>query len=197
MTKLSNWIIYTASYFPVAVFQVIRFIILIINDANDANNDSKQATIIDIIKAQDISQLIIMILSIIWIIDFIAFTFLTVKMKANERVYSRIKNNCLIDMVGFLGFYVLSILTIESDYLWIIINIIGYLIIGVFLTKSEKLYLCPSYLFLGYILYETENDHKILVRLSREKYNILLDDSANGIEAKQLTVSSHIVQIKK
>lgn len=118
-------------------------------------------------------------------------------MKANERVYSRIKSNSLVDMVGFLGFYVLSLLTIESDYIWIIINIIGYIVVGVFITKSEKIYLCPSYLFLGYILYETEDDHKILVRLSREKYNILLDDSTNGIEAKQLTVTSHLVQIKK
>ena len=42
-----------------------------------------------------------------------------------------------------------------------------------------------------------DDDHKVLVRLSREKYNILLDDSSNGIEAKQLTVTSHLVKTKK
>ena len=100
-------------------------------------------------------------------------------------------------MIGFLGFYILSLLTIESDYIWLIINAIGYIVVGIVITKSEKIYLCPSYLFLGYLLYETDDDHKVLVRLSREKYNILLDDSTNGIEAKQLTVTSHLVKTKK
>lgn len=194
MTNFSNWIIYSASYLPLSIFQVVRFIVLIIKEKNSSSN---QLVILDIVKSQGVFQIIIMILSGILILDFIVFALLTVKMKSNERVYSRIKNNSLIDMVGFLGFYVLSLLTIENNYVWIIINIIGYIIVGIFITKSEKLYLCPSYLFLGYILYETEDDHKILVRLSREKYNILLDDSSNGIEAKKMTVSSHLIQIKK
>lgn len=194
MTKFSNWIIYSASYLPLSVLQIIRFIVIIIKEINDT---TKQSTVLEIIKVQGVSQIIILLLSILCFLDFILFAIITHETSTNERIYSRIKNNSLVDMIGFLGFYVLSLLTIESDYIWIIINVIGYIIVGVVITKSEKLYLCPSYLFLGYILYETENDHKILVRLSREKYNILLDDSSNGIEAKQLTVTSHLVQIKK
>lgn len=194
MTKFSNWIIYSASYLPLSLLQIIRFTVIIINEKC---NSPKQSTILEIINAQGASQIIILLLSVLCIIDFILFIIITKRTNPNERIYSRIKNNSLLDMIGFLGFYVLSLLTIESDYIWIIINVIGYIIVGVVITKSEKLYLCPSYLFLGYILYETEDNHKILVRLSREKYNILLDDSSNGIEAKQLTVTSHLVQIKK
>ena len=194
MTKFSNWIIYTASYLPLSILQTIRFIAIIIKETNSS---TKHLTILEIIKAQGVSQIIILLLSLLCYLDFILFAIIIHKTSANERIYSKIKNNSLVDMIGFLGFYVLSLLTIESDYIWIIINAIGYIIVGIVITKSEKLYLCPSYLFLGYLLYETDDEHKVLVRLSREKYNILLDDSSNGIEAKQLTVTSHLVKTRK
>ncbi|WP_295073736.1 hypothetical protein [Ruminococcus sp.] len=194
MTKFSNWVIYTASYLPLSIFQTIRFVVIIIKETNDT---TKHSTILEVIKVQGVSQIIILLLSLLCYLDFIIFAILIHKTNANERIYSRIKNNSLVDMIGFLGFYILSLLTIESDYIWLIINAIGYIVVGIVITKSEKIYLCPSYLFLGYLLYETDDDHKVLVRLSREKYNILLDDSSNGIEAKQLTVTSHLVKTNK
>lgn len=160
-------------------------------------NDTSNKTLLEKIKSQNATQLAIIIISVISIVDFFVFAIITTNSKGNERIYSRIKNNSLIDMAGFLGFYILSTLTIDNDYLWIIINVIGYIVVGIFITKSEKIYMCPAYLFLGYCLYETDDNHKVLVRLSREKYNIMLADSYNGIEAKRISVNSHLVQIKK
>jgi hypothetical protein len=82
--------------------------------------------------------------------------------------------------------------TITIDDYGIISNVIIFLVIGIAFVYSEKIYLSPVFLFLGFKLYSNGSDH-ILSKSSMESINLAIEENSNGVEVRELARNTYII----
>lgn len=177
LTPCSKWMIYSASYLPMYLILLVRVLLDGIGDMS-----------FEECMRQNLAKHIIVIVILVLLLIISVMTVLSIrKIKPTERIYKRVKDNRTIEMCSFIFPYVISIIAINLDWFGWVINCAIYIGLGVFIITSNKLRLCPAFLWARYKLYVDDNGIYILSRNSIESINLALDDDYNGIEAKRLT----------
>lgn len=88
--------------------------------------------------------------------------------------------------------YLVPIITAPLDLYGMIAGLGTIILLGFIIVQSENLYMCPYFVLHGYHAYTSDNVI-ILTKLTQEQYRLALDDSPNGIEAREITTNVYIV----
>lgn len=188
ITNFSKWLIYTASYLPLYPILIIR---LLLEDRDDPT-DPLQKIILNFRE----TKVCIIVLFLMLIISVITLMVLK-NLKANSRHYSRLVKNTTYEIAGFLIPYASSFLTINLDWYGWVVNALIYFVCGMIMIMSDKVHLCPAFLFLGNKLYKDEKDQYIFTKLTKEQYNQLIVEEENGLLAKLVTKNVLLIKHKR
>lgn len=101
------------------------------------------------------------------------------KKTPNGRVYAKIRKNSTGEMLTFLVPYIISFIALNFDIVWCISMVLIFILGGIVVINSEHLCWCPVFLFSRYKVYKNEENKYILSRMSKDKINLLLEDSAS------------------
>ena len=183
LTNFSKWLIYVASYFPIYAILIIRLLF-------STQPDSE--TLIQKIQLNVCQYFYILFaLTILFLLSIPTLGKIK-HLRANERIYSKLKKNCTGEMASFFIPFILSFLTIGIDWYGWIIFLFIFVICGFFVIQSDWVRICPAFFYLKYRLYSTNNGCFVLSRLGIEQVNQILLDDTNGLEVKALTPKLYI-----
>lgn len=114
-------------------------------------------------------------------------TIIISNLRMNSRIKKKPSDNATFDMLGYVVAQVLTIVAIAiSDY-WFIIDVVIFLITGVYYLLSGKVYTSPIFtLGMGRKVYNTEDGCIIITRMSSEDLLRAYEDEIDGIEARQI-----------
>lgn len=135
---------------------------------------------------------IIIVLAIMFALSLVWMIYLTT-WKNNTRYKNRVDKNLTIEMLGFIFPYIVSICTIKIDSFGILINIVLFAVIGIAFICSDRVYMSPTFLLLGYKLY-TSGSAYVLTKLSLEQFNLALEDDLNGVNVRELSKNVYIMR---
>lgn len=188
LTNLSKWMIYTASY-------IVLYPILIIKVLFKTRDED--VTFIEKIQLNfsESREIIFVLFGFIVISTLVIYALR--KVSLNSRCKALLKNNVTYEVALFLLPYIVSIFTIDLNWYGWLINVVIYILLGIVMMRSDIVYLCPIFIFLGFKLYKDSNDNYIYSKLSKEQYNQLCIDQINGIESKTLTEHLSLSTVKK
>lgn len=182
LTEFSKWLMYISSY-------LLLYILLIIKSVGlyPVKGKSYLNHVIDKINENILFigiMLLLIITSIIWII-YIS------KMQPNIRKKGKMNGNCTLEMIGYIIPYAVSMITIDIDRFGIVINVGLFIIIGIALVYSEKLYLNPTLLLFRYKVYKFDSSY-LISRSKAEEIKLILTEDDNGVEIREISPNLYI-----
>jgi uncharacterized pyridoxamine 5'-phosphate oxidase family protein len=74
----------------------------------------------------------------------------------------------------------------------IAVDIFTIIVFGIVFINGDKVYASPIFLLHHYKVYKC-NNYIVLTTMSREKFNIQVEDTIDGVEARELTKDVYIV----
>lgn len=114
------------------------------------------------------------------------------RVKHNTRITVKPEKESTIEAVGPIVAYLAGAFTIHLDAHGIIVSFAILIALGVAIVQTGNIQLCLYFFLHGYHIYSSGNK-KILTKKSLEHYLLCLDDSPDGIEARELTKNVYIV----
>lgn len=183
MTKFSRWMLYISSYsllYVLLIFKIFGFRpmenMTLFKSWEFRYHENRMLIF---------ALFFLLLISVTWIASL-------GKWKNNTRYKRKIEKNISFEMIGFILPYLVSMGTITIDDYGIISNVIIFLVIGIAFVYSEKIYLSPVFLFLGFKLYSNGSDH-ILSKSSMESINLAIEENSNGVEVRELARNTYII----
>lgn len=184
LSKFSKWLLYAASYSPVYILLVLRLL---------ASPQEGTESLLQTISLNYAFYTPVIISLILLFLFSVPVMCKLQKLKANERIHSRVVKNCTGEMASFFIPFILSLLTISIDwYGWLICTVI-FLLSGFIVLQADWIHICPVFFYLKYRLYQTDDNSYVLSRLSMDQFNQLLFDNASGIEVRTLTPKLYLM----
>lgn len=176
MTKLSKWIIYLSSYLPVYIIYLISIIISLVNQPEN----------------RTIYTIAIIVVSIALIVSIVLI--ITINKKTpNSRVYSKIHKNSTGEMLTFLVPYIISFIALNFDIVGCVSMVLVFILGGLVVINSEHLCWCPAFLFSGYKVYKNAESKYILSRMTKDRINLMLEETSNGIEVVCISENLYLI----
>lgn len=188
MTKIGMWLTYIASCRSVFILQIISKFWYGYT-ALDSVAFPKIQTRILACWAQDKWLYLILfgliVFSIIWDMRW-------ERDKHNTRIKFRPEEDSTLEAALTIVAYLAIAFTINLDAYGIIVSLVILVVLGIAIVQTGNMQVCLYFLLHGYHIY-TCGKNKILTKKSLEQYLLLLDDSPDGIEARELTPKVYIV----
>lgn len=155
LTNTYKTLLFISSFFPLYIILIVKFY----------NFDKG---IVENLKGQYIPFFVFIILILVSVLTFLYFYFCELN---SEVSFSGIENKNSEILTYFIT-YVVPITTLKEDEInSIIVNILLFLVIGVFYVKSNLFYLNILFTLSGYNVY-TDSDNKIIIsKKSADKLN--------------------------
>lgn len=184
VTTFYKWLLYLVSYFPIYV--------LAGGYALYSKCVALGKPVLERVYFKELFSISTIIFLVVVSCSLIIFYSIN-RFKSNCRLYETIQENSTIEIIAFLIPVFLVFLTkSEAGYNWGILSVV-FLILGIIATSGDYIRLCPWFLYLGYKVYKSSMGNYIICRLSKDCFNVLIEENENGIEAKQLTKNVYIV----
>lgn len=188
MTKIGIWLTYIASCRCVFILQIISKFLGCYGTL-DLDALPKVYDRILACWAQDKWLYLILfgliVFSIIWDIGW-------TKRKHNTRIKFRPEDDITLEAALTIVAYVGMVFTINFDVYGIIVSFVILVVLGMAIVLTGNIQMCLYFLLHRYHIY-TCGKNKILTKKSQEEYFLLLDDSPDGIEARELTKNVYMV----
>lgn len=184
MTKLSRWLLYNASY-------ILGYILIGISKGistySDKRGDEAFQLFSHVEKCKSVFQEDVLLYSILGVLTLVGvlWTICFLRWGNNRKIKYRMENDSSMEMIGFLVPYIVSMVTITIDFYSIIVNFIIWLILGIVFTSNNLLRSSPLFFACGYKVYNSDKIY-VITKMSREEYNLKLEDNPDGIEAREL-----------
>lgn len=192
MKGLARWCLYIASYGMVYVILGVFAICtktMELRGMDEYENLSLFKQILTAVNNEKDLLVILLILiafSIVWTIGFR-------KWRNNTRIRIKMTEDSKIEESAFILPYLITVITFNiSEFGWIICLFI-YLVVGVIFVQTRKLQTSPIFLFSRYHIL-TDGKIKVITKNTVESFNLKIEDSANGIEARELAKGVYITQ---
>lgn len=168
LTTLSLWGIYFASY---SVDYALILAILIAKH---------------FINGETVNHLVLGILVLLIVLSIVIINQVK-KIGMNRRIKSIPEKNITHEMIGYLVAQVVTVATTLFTDWWILINIVLFVVIGMFFVKSKAVYTSPLFVVpLGNRIYQAGED-VIITNYSLQEMRIEQEDTSDGLEARELT----------
>jgi len=184
MTKLSRWLLYNSSY-------IIGYILIGISKGISTYNGKKKDPAFQALSHIGKCKSIILenallyialgafiIVGLLWLIYFLHW-------KNNRKIKYRMENDSSMEMIGFLLPYIVSMVTITIDFYGMLLNLVIWLILGAVFVSNNLLRSSPLFFLCGYKVYNSDKIY-VITKMTREEYNLALEDNPDGIEAREL-----------
>lgn len=114
------------------------------------------------------------------------------RMQNNTRIKYKPEADSTLEVVLTIVAYLAIAFTINLDTYGFIVSLVILIVLGIAIVQTGNIQVCLYFLLHGYHIYTCGNS-KILTKKSLEQYLLLLDDSPDGIEARELTKNVYII----
>lgn len=114
----------------------------------------------------------------------------------NTRIKFKPEEDSTLEAVLTIVAYLAIAFTINLDAYGIIVSLVILIVLGIAIVQTGNMQVCLYFLLHGYHIYSS-GKNKILTKKSLEQYLLLLDESPDGIEARELTKKVYIVFEKR
>ena len=114
------------------------------------------------------------------------------KWKNNTRIKGEAPENKTIVMAKFLATYIVPLLTIDLNWIGLVISITMYFVFGIFFVVSNNHFLNPTFILFGYKLYKIDKMN-VLCKYSLDELKIELLENYNGVNARELVHNTYII----
>jgi hypothetical protein len=129
--------------------------------------------------------IVLFVLSIFWVSGLLRW-------KNNVRISGKATKNNTVEMAIYIVTYIVPLIFIEMNFTGLVVSMVLFVVVGFIFIRSDKDYLNPTFLFLGYKTYRID-DKVILARISLDALNISLIESPHGISAREIVQNTYIV----
>lgn len=114
-------------------------------------------------------------------------TIIISNLRMNSRIKKKPGDNVTLDMLGYIAAQVSTIVSMAITDFWLIIDVVIFLMTGVYYLLSGKVYTSPIFtLGMGRRVYNTEDGCIVITRMSPEDLLRAYEDEVDGIEARQI-----------
>ena len=185
MTRLSKWLLYTASYKWIYLLQIVSIILSEIN-----RHDTKPTSLKILLDTIRSNILIIAILFALFILASIVQKYFR-RGKHNTRIRYQIGENVIFEIAFSVIAYLVTVLSISLNTYGRIIVIAIFVVLGWIVDLTDSIYV-PIFFLTGYRIYKSEKV-KIITKMTRDQYRLKLDDAVDGIEARELVQNVYII----
>mgnify|MGYP006922140139 CR=1 FL=1 len=185
MTRLSKWLLYTASYKWIYLLQIVSIILSEIN-----RYDTKPTSLKILLDTIRSNILIITILFVLFILASIVQKCFR-RGKHNTRIRYQIGENVIFEIAFSVIAYLATVLSISLNTYGRIIVIAIFVVLGWIVDLTDSIYV-PIFFLTGYRIYKSDKV-KIITKMTRDQYRLKLDDAVDGIEARELVQNVYIV----
>lgn len=191
LTDFSLWLIYSASY----LLDYIVILILAILKRYNEYVDSKEK--ISFLKYLSIRDYIVFCCIGFLIIISIFCAKKINHIQMNTRQKEIIEKNVTIDTIQYIipqGFTILTL--IFSDY-WLLFSACIFFLAGIIFVRSKRVLYAPIFVWpLRYSLYQA-NDCVIITNYTRDSYRLALQESPEGLQARELEPGIFLMRKEK
>lgn len=186
MSVFSQWLVYFASYGVAYVCLIIEIIICGVLNNNSTNNIFDKVWFA--IAGNKAMIIILIILLAFSIIIMLSIT----KWKNNTRIYIKAEKNETINGLWMFSSYILPILVCGYNLYIGFVLLILLLLVGFAVVRGGYIHFSLAFIILGYKIYSS--DKMIMVtKYKMERYNLLIDENENGIEARRISKNVFII----
>lgn len=188
MTKIGMWLTYIASCRSVFILQIISKFWHGYTTLDSVAFPKIQDRILACWVQDKWLYLILfglIVFSIIWDMRWKRY-------RHNTRIKFRPEEDSTLEAALTIVAYLAIAFTINLDAYGIIVSLVILVVLGIAIVQTGNMQVCLYFLLHGYHIY-TCGKNKILTKKSLEQYLLLLDDSPDGIEARELTKKVYIV----
>ena len=185
MTKLSKWLLYTASYRWVYLLQILSIVFTEVNGYKIT-----PVTLKMILNAVCSNRVAIAILLVLFILAGIVQKNFR-QGKHNTRIKYQVEENVIFEIAFSVIAYLATVLSISLNTYGFLVIIAVFLVLGWVVDLTDSIYI-PVFFLTGYRIYKS-GKVKIITKMSRDQYRLRLDDSIDGIEARELVPNVYII----
>jgi hypothetical protein len=182
MTKFAKSLVYVASFIPLYLLLVIK---LIFTPA------IQNRTLIQTWLCNGVTHKLPLALLALLLMVSLVWQNMFFKQGNNGRIYQKVSDNATIESVSFIIPYIASFVTIDLNFFALIANVVIFILLGIAFVYSDKLFLCPFFLFSRFKLYKNDTLH-IFSRHSFEELRLSIDENKDGIEIRELCRNIYI-----
>lgn len=181
LTTFSMWLIYLASYGIAFLLLIVEIIIISMTSDSDSTLSIWEKMASVFINHAAILALLLMLLLLSIFIQYRIG-----KWKNNCRIRFSVNKNCTFEATWMIGSYILPLICCGFNlYIGFVIFIV-FLLIGIAVVKGGYLHTCLLFLMKGNYIYSTDSDAIVITKIRMEKFNLLIRDNPNGVEARRI-----------
>ena len=184
MTLFSRWLLYISSYFLGYILIAIADVIKVTQSLSD---DQIYISLSPIDKVPYVFGKDCVLFSVLITLTFISIVwiFYFKKWRNNRRIKEYMRKDSSIDAAGFMISYIVSMVCITIDFYGVVVMVILFFTLGFVFVGNDNLHTSPTFFLLGYRIYSNESCY-VITKMTREQYNLKLQDEPDGIEAREL-----------
>lgn len=186
LTKSSKWLLYVASYQWVYLLQIASLTICDIENFQEITLDNILSTISK-------NRFVIILLVTLFIFSVIILKVFHTQLRNNTRIKYHIGSDTISETAWSLIAYIATVLTITLDAYGLLLTFAIFLAGGIVIVSTDKLHFLPIFWLKKYNVFRTDNGIVIMTKLSSEEYRIKIDNSPDGIPARELVKNTYII----
>lgn len=186
ITQLSKWLLYIAANKWVYALQLVG--IIYYGTANIENDISKYDKILIAVHSNSIVISLLMALIIFAIIIQRGFQ----KLDNNTRIHYPIDSGPHFDIPFSFLANILAILALQFDTFGLLVVVTADLLCGWLFVLYDTIGYLPMLLIKGYRVY-TSGNVKIITKMTLDQYKLRMEESPEGIEAREVVKSTFII----
>lgn len=190
MTRLSKWLLYIASFKWIYAFQIAS---IIISGVLGLERDIESGTtiykmVLQIIHSKKIVLIVLLFLFIVAALLEKGFQ----KIKNNTRITYSIEGDAVFEVALSFIACIVSVLSITLNAYGLLLTSAIFFALGIIVDLSDRIYVLPIFFLKGYHIFKS-NEVKIITKMSRDQYRLRMDDSSDGVEARELVKNTYII----
>ena len=185
-----QWLLYFSSYGLLFLLYALDVICISVSK----NNENVLFLWKVFYAITDNCVLLLILLSLFVISGIIAFSIK--KWKNNTRIYVTATANQTKEVLWMITSFIIPLGVCAFNTYLGLLTLFLLLLIGVIVIRGGYLYSFLVFPLMGYSIY-SNSDIKIISKYKMEKMNLLIDESKNGLEAREISKGVYIIIEKR
>lgn len=186
MTIFSQWLLYFASYSLAYLCLFVEVLYLSI-----VNNKEEISFIQKLSSGFSDNAVILLILGIL-ILFSIMYTMSIKRWKNHTRIRQKMVRNVTFEMSCMLATYIFPLIFAGINPYIGFATFVALWAVGLAVVRSGYAHFCCAFLFLGFRVY-TNDEITVITKLRMERFNLIIDEDTNGIQARRISNNVYIV----
>ena len=181
LTTFSMWLIYLASYGVAYLFLMLEIVIVSVS----SNADPALTTLEKMIAAFSDNALILIVLLALLLLSIIIHNRID-KWKNNCRIRFSVNKNCTFESSWMIASFILPLICCGFNLYIGLVILMVVLLTGIAVIKGGYFHTCLLFLLKRNYVYTNDSGAVVITKMKMEKYNLLIRDNPNGVEARRI-----------